>query len=103
MFEHIRKHRHESPLGVGVSVWATIHERMRKMIAEMMAADFKAAAARRAAGAQGRIPPDLLVRHVASTFILVLEWWVEHRSTLPAQDVNDLFRALVMLGADRGS
>jgi hypothetical protein len=43
----------------------------------------------------GRIPQDLLVQYVASTFILVLNWWVESRNPLPAKEVNDLFRALI--------
>jgi hypothetical protein len=32
---------------------------------------------------------------VASTFILVLNWWVESRNPLPPKDVNALFLALV--------
>jgi hypothetical protein len=32
---------------------------------------------------------------VASTFILVLNWWTESRSPLPPKEVNVLFRALV--------
>lgn len=44
----------------------------------------------------GRIPQDLLVQYVASTFILVLNWWVETRNPLPATEVNDLFRALIL-------
>jgi len=33
---------------------------------------------------------------VASTFILVLNWWVESTSPLPPKAVNDLFRALIL-------
>jgi hypothetical protein len=33
----------------------------------------------------GQIPPDILVQYVASTFILVLNWWVESRSALPPE------------------
>jgi len=44
----------------------------------------------------GQIPPDLLVRHVASTFILVLNWWVESPTPLHCKDVNTLFRALML-------
>lgn len=96
MFEHIQKHRHEMRPGGVASGWATIHDRVRRVIAEMMAADLETVAPRRGAGTPGRIPQDLLVRHVASTFILVLEWWVEHRSTVEARDVNDVFRTLAM-------
>ena len=32
--------------------------------------------------ASGHIPPDVLVQCVASTFILVLNWWVESETPL---------------------
>jgi len=38
---------------------------------------------------------DLLVQYVASTFILVLNWWLESRSLLAPKEVNDLFRSLI--------
>jgi hypothetical protein len=41
-------------------------------------------------------PTDLLAQYVASTFVLVLNWWVEGRSPLPPKDINDLFRALIL-------
>jgi hypothetical protein len=44
----------------------------------------------------GQIPADLLVQYVASTFILVLNWWVESRDPLPPDEINELFRALVL-------
>jgi hypothetical protein len=42
------------------------------------------------------VPRDLLARHVASTFLLVLNWWAESREPLPSREVNDLFRALIL-------
>jgi hypothetical protein len=36
------------------------------------------------------------VQYVASTFILVLHWWVDSRSSLPPKEVNDVFRALIL-------
>jgi hypothetical protein len=43
-----------------------------------------------------KIPPDLLVHYVASTFILVLNWWVENRNPIPPKDINNLFRTLIL-------
>jgi hypothetical protein len=43
----------------------------------------------------GQIPVDLLVRHVDSTFILVLNWWVENKCPLSAKHVNELYRSLI--------
>ena len=45
-------------------------------------------------GAQ--IGMDLTARYIASTFVLVLNWWVEGDSSLAPADVNAPFRGLVL-------
>ena len=62
----------------------------RSQIAEDVRKHFQG---RRRAASQ--IPPDLLVQYVASTFILVLNWWVECRIPQPPKEVNALFLTLV--------
>lgn len=42
-----------------------------------------------------RIPLDLLVRYIDSTFILVLNWWVENKSPLTPKAVDELFCSMV--------
>jgi len=42
-----------------------------------------------------QIPLDIVVQYIASTFILVLDWLVETRRSLPPKEVNDLIRALI--------
>jgi hypothetical protein len=44
----------------------------------------------------GRIPPQLLVEYIASTFVLVLNWWVESESPLKPKEVDHLFRSLTL-------
>jgi hypothetical protein len=79
---------------------AIVHEHLQKVVAEQIADDVRKhiQGRRRAAG---QAPPDLLVRYVASTFILVLNWWVESRNPMPPKEVNALFHTLVQptLGA----
>jgi hypothetical protein len=41
------------------------------------------------------VPLELLVEYIASTFILVLNWWVEGRDPVPAGEVNEFFKALI--------
>ena len=36
------------------------------------------------------------MQYVASTFVLVLNWWVESNSPLSPKEVNQLFRALIV-------
>jgi hypothetical protein len=46
--------------------------------------------------AVGQIPPDLLAQFIASTFVLVLNWWIENGCQLHAKEVNRSFRSLVL-------
>lgn len=94
MFQHILQHRRTAEASVGAIGWAVVHEHLRGAIAEMIAGDLKAAG-RHGAKAALRVPTDLLVQHVASTFILVLRWCIEQRSALSAKEVDNLFRALL--------
>lgn len=103
IFEHLDGHRRASEGRMGTRGRAILHEHLREVLAGLIADDLsKDPQGRRKAA--GRIPTDLLVQHVASTFVLVLNWWVESRSRLPPAEVNDLFRALVLptLGATSG-
>jgi hypothetical protein len=42
------------------------------------------------------IPIDLVARHVASTFVLVLNWWVESDVHWTAADADARFRRLIV-------
>ena len=42
------------------------------------------------------VPTDLVARYVASTFVLVLNWWVERATPLSPADADARFRSLVM-------
>lgn len=102
LFEHILQHRRTAPIGVGTAGWAVVHEHLRRVIAEMISGNLKAAA-HRGLKPHARMPADLLVQYVASTFILVLRWCLEQRVEMSAREVNNLFLALVSpgVGAER--
>jgi AcrR family transcriptional regulator len=94
VFEHIHQHRRTGTAMMGTRGRAIVHEHLQKVVAEQITKDVrKHFQGRRRAESQ--IPPDLLVQYVASTFTLVLNWWVESRSPLPPKEVNALFHALV--------
>lgn len=95
IFEYHDRHRHAGEAKMGPKGRAVMHEHLRKVLAELIADD-----ARKDLRGRGkttrRIPPDLLVPYLTSTFVLVLNWWIESRSQLSAREVNDLFRALIL-------
>jgi hypothetical protein len=41
------------------------------------------------------LPVDLLAAHIAATFVLVLNWWVDNEAPLTPAEVDVCFRALV--------
>ena len=95
IFEHIHRHRRGGEARMGTRGRAIIHEHLQNVLAKLIVDDVgKHPQGRRKAA--GQISPDLLVQYVASTFILVLNWWVENESPLPPKEVNDLFRALIL-------
>jgi AcrR family transcriptional regulator len=95
IFEYIHQHRHTGEAKMGTRGRAIVHEHLQKVLAELIADDVSKDFQGRRKTA-GQVPPDLLVQYVASTFILVLNWWVESTSPLPPKEVNDLFRALIL-------
>ena len=95
VFEHIHGHRQAGAGGMGSRGRALMHEHLKNVLAEHIALDIgKVLQGRRRA--MGQIPLELLVHYVASTFVLVLDWWVESNSALGPKEVNDLFRALAV-------
>lgn len=95
IFEHLDRHRRAGEGRMGTRGRAILHEHLRKVLAELIAEDLrKDLQSRRKA--ERKIPSDLLVQYLASTFVLVLNWWVQSRSLLPPNEVNDLFQALVL-------
>lgn len=94
IFEHILHHRRTAAAVMGMKAWAVVHEHLRRILAEQIADDLKRHFRARQRGA-GQIPLELLAQYVASTFILVLNWWVESQTRLQPKEVNTLFRSLV--------
>jgi len=73
---------------------AIVHDHLERVLVELITTGLKQADRRHLTRERG-IPLDLLADYVASTFVLVLNWWVD-TGNLPAPAVNDLFRALVL-------
>jgi AcrR family transcriptional regulator len=95
IFEHIDRERRAGRLWIGSRGRAILHEHLRKVLVELISRHIKSGVPSRR-NTRVHIPADLLVQHVASTFVLVLNWWVERRGTLTPAQVDALFRALIL-------
>jgi AcrR family transcriptional regulator len=91
-FEYIGRSDHSADAKMGRRGRAIVHEHLRRVLSEMIAEDVRTAVAFRRGS---EIPADLLTEHIVSTFILVLNWWVEAGRRLPPQAVDDLFIGLL--------
>lgn len=67
---------------------ARVHHHLRRVLIENVTEAIRAATP-----IGVRVPPDLLADYVVSTFILVLNWWVDSRNTLSPREVDDIFLA----------
>jgi AcrR family transcriptional regulator len=95
VFEHLDQLRHAGELKLGPRGRTVLHGHLQKVLAGLIAEDVrKSFRGRRKAG--GQIPLDLLVDYIDSTFILVLNWWVENKCPFSVKEVNGLFRSLVL-------
>jgi AcrR family transcriptional regulator len=93
IFEYHYQHRHVGGDKIGARGRAILHEHLRKVLAGSIGDVFKNDL--RGGREQRQIPPDLLSGYVASTFVLVLNWWVDRRMAMPPKQINEVFRSLV--------
>ena len=95
IFEYHESRRCAGESRIGPRGRVVLHEHLQNVLAEMISSDFR----KDVIGQQpvaGHIPPDLLAQYIASTFVLVLNWWIESRSPLGPKEVNDLFRSMLL-------
>ena len=93
VFEHHYRHAHAWADRIGTKGRNILHEHLRRVltdiIAQVMKKDYRP-------GRQfpRQLPPEVVSSYVASTFVLVLNWWLDTRMRLPPSDINDVFRRL---------
>jgi AcrR family transcriptional regulator len=73
--------------------YSALHERLRPALVEMIAAKL-ATLTPSPALVRPALPLDLVAQHLASTFLLTLEWWIGLPDPLPAREVDEVFRRL---------
>jgi AcrR family transcriptional regulator len=94
LFTHIHGHRHSARLKLGVRGRAILHQHLRRVLAEWIMRTMEEDRPPRKPG-RGTVAPELLSQHVASTFVLVLHWWLDQGDRGSPADANELFQALV--------
>lgn len=94
VFEHHYRHAHAWGDRIGPRGRAILHEHLRRVLTGIVSAAMKKDS--RFAPQTARVPADLLSAYVASTFVLVLNWWLDKGMRVPPKEINDVFRRLTL-------
>ena len=93
VFQHLDQLRNAGELKLGAKGRAVLHGHLQEVLASLIEQDLtKMFPSRKAVG---RFPKDLLVSYINTTFILVLNWWVENKCPLAPKELDRLFHSLV--------
>ena len=95
VFEHHYRHAHAWGDRIGPRGRAILHEHLRNVLADIIAEVVKKDL-RFGRQPSRRVPAELLSAYVASTFVLVLNWWLDKRMRLLPKEINDVFRRLTL-------
>ena len=93
LLTHIDEHRRTPGPRMTRQGRVVMHQRMQHALTTLIAEEL-AELGRRTPKTE--MPTHLLAQHVASTFVLVLNWWVESDAPLTPAEVDSRFRALVV-------
>lgn len=88
--DHVDEHRRG---GGEMASRIVMHDHLETVLTSLIIEDLKAVGSGRAVS---RIPVDLLAGHIASTFVRVLNWWIERDTQWTPAEADARFRALVL-------
>ena len=93
MLEHARAHVPLYGAIVGRASGALVLQRIHRIIADLASLDLKSLGFEGTPEQRG-----LATEYIAGAFMAVLTWWLNQAAKLPPQEVEDIFRGLVMPG-----
>lgn len=95
VFEHHYRHAHAWGDRIGAKGRAILHEYLRRVLTNIIAEVMKKGSPLGRQSPQ-QIPPEVVSVYVASTFVLVLNWWLDNKMRLPPKEINELFLKLTL-------
>lgn len=98
MFEHADEFRHVFHALSRSRVWPVVGQRLEEVLAELVRREC-AAEMRALRRSTPEMPVDLFVHWITSTFMAVMTWWIEGASEASPEEIDRLFRALVLPAA----
>jgi AcrR family transcriptional regulator len=92
LLTHIDEHRRAAGATMRRNGRLAMHTHLQRVLANLIAEELSNVRRRKPAS---QLPTDLLAKHVAATFVLVLNWWVDSDMQVTPVEVDSHFRALV--------
>jgi AcrR family transcriptional regulator len=94
IFQHHAENARGWVSNIGTHGRTVLHDRLRHALAEVILFNVEGMLNPRTVSPRAA-PADLLANHVACTFVMVLDWWLDKQMPLGPDEVNRLFRSLV--------
>ena len=94
VFEYIGHCRNAGNAKMGRKGRSIVHQHLRRVLGEQIRDQVRQAL--ECTDRRSTLPADLATQYIITTFILVLNWWVESGSSLSAREIDDVFLALVV-------
>lgn len=101
IFEHVLEQRNvfkrpgDTKPAMGPRGRTVLHEHLQRVLTGMISDEMRREFLSHD-GAPGVVSPEVLARYLASTFVLVLTWWLEGLSPMSPKEIDAVFRALVL-------
>ncbi|TPG47742.1 TetR/AcrR family transcriptional regulator [Rhodanobacter glycinis] len=89
VLQHIEARRQQAPADAPRSGHRQVHRRLERLLLERVEADIRRSSLDRA------MPPELVAKHLVTTFLGVIDWWLHRRPAPSACEADDAYRALV--------
>lgn len=94
MFEHLYEYRDEWKILRGSPAGIIVRQSIQDMIGDLVRQKFKAELNKRK-GNDYKVPLELFIHYLASTFMSVAAWWLDSKKILAPDAVNEIYRSLV--------
>jgi AcrR family transcriptional regulator len=93
MFEHAHGGRRLYKALSGGQGWMIVQSHIEEMLIQMMKKEARPLFKGRNSS---EVPFELFVHYLGSTFTSVMTWWLNQRNPVSPEEINDLFRGLVI-------
>lgn len=93
MFEHAHAHQKLYRSLVGGPGWIIVRQRIEAILVQLMRHEARVLFKGKT---DSEVPFELFIHFLGATFMSVLTWWFNFKRPLPPQEINALFRELVL-------